>query len=222
MKPIQSVTFATWMLEHLTSGSHSEALSGDLLEEFQHGRSAGWYWRQVVSAIGIEAFRKSRNYTLPLVFSAGWSVLYPGWWLSITHNPLTQIASAQWLAHDWPYSSALQGVGEIIPAITFVWLGFFVYLMLRTDAEHTPSKLRLFASLSISLNVLVVTTVALWHPLNHFKAHLSYVAGEDFSFNSHLIAISIPLALSLFSAISSAFSRARDRQHGTTSVAGRS
>ena len=40
---------ATWLLQHLNGTN--EALAGDLLEEYRHGRSAAWYWRQVMSAI---------------------------------------------------------------------------------------------------------------------------------------------------------------------------
>jgi hypothetical protein len=53
MKPMPSVALATWMLEHVTFGSPNESLSGDLLEEFQSGRTAGWYWRQALAAIAI-------------------------------------------------------------------------------------------------------------------------------------------------------------------------
>lgn len=42
---------AAWLLEHLTPGDKHDALVGDLLEEFKHGRSAGWFWRQVLWAI---------------------------------------------------------------------------------------------------------------------------------------------------------------------------
>jgi hypothetical protein len=217
MKP-KSLSLAIWMLDHLTFGPHKAALTGDLLEEFLHGCSVQWFWRQVLSAIGVGAFTRSRAYMLPLVFSAAWSVIYPAWWLSITRNRLTQMIFTQWSTHDWPYSTALKGVSEIVPAITFVWLGLFVYLMLRAEMTHAPSKLRLFASLSISLNVLVVTTIGMSLSLNHFRAHLSYVAGEGPSFNPHLIAINIPLALSLLSAVSFALSRAQP--HGNTSVTG--
>jgi len=42
---------ATWLVEHLVPGDKREALSGDLLEQFNQGRSAAWYWRQVLLAI---------------------------------------------------------------------------------------------------------------------------------------------------------------------------
>jgi len=79
MKSIQSIAVATWMLEHLTFGSDHEALSGDLLEEFQRGRSTAWYWRQALSAIGVGLLRKSATYALPLLFATAWSTLYPAW-----------------------------------------------------------------------------------------------------------------------------------------------
>ena len=44
---------ATWMLDNLRSRGTDEALSGDLLEAFRAGRSAGWYWYQVIVAIAI-------------------------------------------------------------------------------------------------------------------------------------------------------------------------
>jgi hypothetical protein len=42
---------ATWLLTRLTSGEKSESLVGDVIEQYQRGRSAAWYWRQVIAAI---------------------------------------------------------------------------------------------------------------------------------------------------------------------------
>jgi hypothetical protein len=44
---------AQWLLERGISGPQREALVGDMLEQYQRGRSAAWYWRQTVSAIAI-------------------------------------------------------------------------------------------------------------------------------------------------------------------------
>jgi hypothetical protein len=51
MKPASPPAFATWLLEHMVLGGQNEALTGDLLEEFQHRQSDAWYWRQVLGAI---------------------------------------------------------------------------------------------------------------------------------------------------------------------------
>ena len=40
---------ATWLMQHLASDN--DPLAGDLLEEFSEGRTARWYWRQVMATI---------------------------------------------------------------------------------------------------------------------------------------------------------------------------
>jgi signal peptidase I len=42
---------ATWLLERLGDKYRRDALTGDLLEEYQRGRSNAWYWRQVLCAL---------------------------------------------------------------------------------------------------------------------------------------------------------------------------
>ena len=44
---------AVWLLQHLGPRYHTESLSGDLLEEYQQGRTRAWYWRQTVAAIWV-------------------------------------------------------------------------------------------------------------------------------------------------------------------------
>jgi hypothetical protein len=51
VKPLQPPATATWLLELFGPQHNAEVLAGDLLEEFGHGRSRGWYWRQVLEAI---------------------------------------------------------------------------------------------------------------------------------------------------------------------------
>lgn len=42
---------ATWVLQHLGDRYRREELVGDLVEEYQLGRSYGWYWWQVICAL---------------------------------------------------------------------------------------------------------------------------------------------------------------------------
>jgi hypothetical protein len=77
MKPTNPPAVATWMLVHRTLGAGSEALVGDLLEEFRVGRSAGWYWRQVLAAIVIGLFQEIRAQWLIVLFAVLWTVPSP-------------------------------------------------------------------------------------------------------------------------------------------------
>jgi hypothetical protein len=216
MKPMTSVALATWMLEHLTFGSPNESLSGDLLEELQSGRSVGWYWRQALSAIAVTFSSKSRAYVLPLVFSAGWSILYPAMWPSTMRGLLTLPIVERMVALDWPYSTSLQVVGEIAPAAMFVWIGFFVYLASRNQGFRQLSMFRFLGSLSLSLNVLFVATIA--QHLISSRMDARNVPSENL--DPYLVALSIPLALSLFSALMCVLPQTRRQHRGADSLAG--
>ena len=42
---------ALWLLKSLGSPYHGEALAGDLIEQYQQGRSRVWCWWQVLAAL---------------------------------------------------------------------------------------------------------------------------------------------------------------------------
>src|SRR5579863_6192750 len=70
---------ALWILEHLTPPERDEALAGDLLEEFQSGRSNGWFWRQALTAwAGAWGRYIARRRSL-LLFTLLWSGMAPAW-----------------------------------------------------------------------------------------------------------------------------------------------
>ena len=218
MKQAKSVALAGWLLRHFTFGPHREALTGDLSEELQSGRSANWYWRQVLSAIAVGALRKSRDSLLALLFSLAWSALYPAWRLSFARINLTHILPQRWAAIDLPYSTGLHGIAEIIPAILFVWLGLLLYFTLRPETFSNLSAVRLLASLSVSLNTLLIATAGIWLSLKPSAIGLGDVSRESLHSNFDLLALCIPLALSLFSAIASALPLLH--RHGSAPLAG--
>jgi len=42
---------ALWLLKHWGSPYHQESLAGDLIEQYQEGRSRAWCWKQVAVAV---------------------------------------------------------------------------------------------------------------------------------------------------------------------------
>jgi hypothetical protein len=209
MKAIPPTALATWMLDHLTLGARNESLSGDLLEELHSGRSTAWYWRQTLSAIAVTLSTRLRAYVVPLLFSAGWSFLYPTLWPAIVHSTLAQNIANHFTPSDLPFSTGLGFLVGISPAAVFIALGFFVYLV---SHRHTRiSTIRLMASLSISLNVLFVTIIG--QNLRHAGGDLRNVSRENF--NAHLVALCIPLALGLYVALMCALPPAQRRHPGS-------
>jgi hypothetical protein len=51
MKTRKPPRLAIWLLERLSTGYHGESLAGDLIEQYKHGKSQLWLWRQVAVAI---------------------------------------------------------------------------------------------------------------------------------------------------------------------------
>lgn len=65
---------ATWLLDRFGFARNNPPLTGDLLEEFENGRSSAWYWRQTLVAISIGSVRNVRRCWRPLTGTIiGWA-----------------------------------------------------------------------------------------------------------------------------------------------------
>ena len=51
MSPTPPPKLAMYLLDRFGSPYHRESLAGDLIEQFQNGRSTRWFWQQVLSAV---------------------------------------------------------------------------------------------------------------------------------------------------------------------------
>jgi hypothetical protein len=78
MNVSQPSRLATWLLQRWGSGPKPEALTGDLIEQYQRGRSHAWYWRQVLRAILVGAIQDLRDHKLVAVRSLAicWTALF--------------------------------------------------------------------------------------------------------------------------------------------------
>jgi hypothetical protein len=94
---------ATWMLKHLLFRDRNEALEGDLLEEFQRGRSTSWYWRQVLVAVldFSNVLRAGWATALAFVFAAVW-VYGLSLIVAFTAHSSLQMVTGNWLPYREP------------------------------------------------------------------------------------------------------------------------
>ena len=68
---------ATWLLDRLGYTHENPALAGDLLEEFQAGRPAAWYWRQTLTVILKTPGRKRISWLCSKALLAGYLAQLP-------------------------------------------------------------------------------------------------------------------------------------------------
>jgi hypothetical protein len=126
MKRSNPPRIATWMMKHLASTGSDEAIAGDLLEHFNAGRSAGWYWRQTIGAIALEWSRRVWMHRLRLLFAVTWCFLSPAWTVLYSHVGGIGVL---WRL-PWPWSTICFLLLASVVASLFVWLGALMYALL--------------------------------------------------------------------------------------------
>src|SRR5690349_1533255 len=74
----QPPTLAKWLLGHFGCSPNNDAVIGDLDEQYRHGHSRRWYWRQVVVAIVVSFFKEvwSNKVRSVIAIVTGWISLY--------------------------------------------------------------------------------------------------------------------------------------------------
>jgi hypothetical protein len=149
------------MLEHFTCGYRNEALAGDLLEEFRSGRSAGWYWRQVLGAIAIGLYRAAGNHGTVALFALLWSMLAPAWLLVFATAERHTDLSSRFYRMDWPWSTVCDLGLLLLADLLFIWIGIVLYLgpdLLRSKGRRVRHVCR---GVAASIPVLIVVLAAL-------------------------------------------------------------
>lgn len=129
---------ATWLLEHFYRGANRDSLVGDLLEEYQQGRTHVWYWNQILSAIALSNVQFFR-------FKLWIALLYVGYFCCEIVVGVTVVSSIG----DWGRISSLKGwqipeaitISFVLPVVA-AWIAFKILRRIR-QLRQKPA-LRLF------------------------------------------------------------------------------
>ena len=160
----QPPALATWLLKRAARGN--EALVGDLLEEYRRGRSAVWYWRQVLTTVVVG---RSKPTALALgvvaVYAIGSYVSIPGANASMLALLERQAVGAPFQLFSVVFGGQLTGVtifalgiGPYISAAFIVQAGALVWRVLKRHSER-PRPLPVVAC-TWCVAILLCTTQA--------------------------------------------------------------
>jgi hypothetical protein len=67
MRTSHPPSIAAWILHRLGPAPETEAIAGDLIEQYQQGRSRLWYWREVIVAILTGTWSEVQQHSLLLL-----------------------------------------------------------------------------------------------------------------------------------------------------------
>jgi len=161
MTTVQPPAIAVWLLRHFTLGEANEALAGDLLEELRSGRSAGWYWRQVLAAISISWRRDAMNLSSAAVFAALWATVTPVWLLVVAHVEQKFQFHARIWPMEWPWSTVLD-LGTLLAAnLLYILAGIGLYLALDMSLRRDLHVALLLRGMKAGVPVMIALSAAL-------------------------------------------------------------
>jgi len=107
MKSSKPPALATWLMEHLLPRGKSEVLVGDLLEQFNQGRSAAWYWNQVLVSVLMILTKRFNVLWAAVGFTAIWISIFAvsyRWLLFVSHSLPFETVFAWGINLAWPIS----------------------------------------------------------------------------------------------------------------------
>lgn len=174
MRPKDPPTIATWMLEHLAVGRKNEALAGDLLEEFRHGRPATWYWRQVLVAIVVGFAAEVRTQWPAIVYTTLCVIPVPAYWMLAFNKVMISPFFARRWQLDWPYSTICDQILFWGSQLIYIWFAMIVYFLLFSLATRTINLHRLARSLWKSAFVFITVYVGLFALVALLPGHASH------------------------------------------------
>ena len=153
MKPTDPPSLATKLLESLVPLRTSEALLGDLIEQYQGGRSRTWYWQQVVLALVISAGREVRTSKLQAI-----RAVIVGYLCGASLCYFTTSAAGKFVG---PYT--VVGAYLLFLPLAFISAAISGWILSRT---HSRPMVLVFAIFCVVASVVALAVYALVVPVD--------------------------------------------------------
>ncbi len=146
---------ATWLLEHLQSGSRNDHITGDLMEAYQRGRSRAWYWKQALTAIIVSFYQEIMAHPVLALraIAIGWTA---SWFLyDYGVRPLAPLLRRFIVFSGYPFGPSML-IGFALSLLVLAASGWIVA---RSHRSHRIAMVLLFASSVFIFQLRLLPTI---------------------------------------------------------------
>jgi hypothetical protein len=142
MKRTSPPKTAAWLLQHFGSSPNNTEVIGDLAERYCSGKTALWYWRQVIIAIVVSAFDDIRTHKLLTLRAmiVGWCIYY--------FLGLSAVSFLVWFETKWP---SLLNLGIALGPVVLLSIGTVSGAIIAILHRSNKRSLLLLFSLTVLL-----------------------------------------------------------------------
>ncbi len=154
---------ATWLLERLGGGSRFEALIGDLIEQFEEGRSRLWYWRQASGTLAGHALGALRAHAPSFIAALLAGCVLSSLWQLVCSRAFQSVYLhlAQVKQHPWSSEALLRlGGMQANMAAEYALCFLCAWLVTRLHRAHQRAILVAFAAALIAHHLPTVEPVS--------------------------------------------------------------
>lgn len=151
---------ATWLLERLGGGPRFEPLIGDLIEQFEEGRSRLWYWRQAAGAVANHVLGALRTHAPSFIGAIFAGCLLNSLWqlgCSVAFQSV-YVHLAEVKQHPWTLEALLRLAGmQANMASEYALCFTSAWLVTRVHRAHQRAVLLAFVAALIARNLPTLT-----------------------------------------------------------------
>lgn len=167
---------ASWLIDLFTSGSHEDAISGDLLEEFSDLASKSglayarrWYWRQSIKTVGnlMGTGLRTAPWLIASTVIGGYLMLQLALGFALPEWLIDAVIELRW-HHVVPYYTQREMDAYMFWFGTAVMIGYLLVPLFVGCIVATVAKAReMIATLTLSVSLFARTVVAWFNLARH-------------------------------------------------------